>query len=747
MNHFYIKVCILLGIIFLSSTDFQGSLIYGQEIFAPEEKPLTTEATFTRFRPVIDGRLTEAEWKKAALLTNFIQVEPHQGKPSAFNTEVRLLYSSEHLYVGVFCADPLGTEAIRAPNLERDFTWLQHDTFAIGLDGFNDKRNSITFATNPYGAQKDYLSFDDVLFDGAWNGLWKVKTSRTDSGWVAEFEIPFKTLRYPDHATKKQTWGINFVRLRRMSNEISAWSPYPRSFGFNRMEYAGLLEDLDVPAPSSNLQISPYLLARNDEMADINSDNLRSTIFKPGGEIKWAVTPNTVLDFTANTDFAQAEADVQVNNVSRFSVLFPEKRSFFLENASLFGAGLTDIGDGTGGDMQILPFFSRRIGLDTVGNPIPINAGFRLVHRSVERNTGILYMHQRSSGFIPDKHVAVGRYSQNIGRQNRLGALATMSAASKNNRYISWLGAVDGFFRLGEAHSVNTMVVQSGYSDYRPSGIAGYMQYLYTSNSIKAWWTQSLVSEQFNPELGFVSRENTIATTPGIFTNMRGAWIPFRHLIRSFQPGMEMAWYHQASSGILTERKVQLYPFWVNLQTGGSVRYSISWNRQNLTSDFFPLGIFIEEGNYAYSRHALALNSDPSRDLSYSVKHEFGTFYDGRLASTGLNFTAAPIPHINLQLQFNRDAFRNVGIENTSEIINLVTLQNRLALHPQLRLTGLYQRNTQHGTDAFNIRFAWEYGPLSYIYLVFNSREFLNNETQIQREANAIIKLTYLAQF
>lgn len=747
MYHTYLRAFLLVGIILFTSTALQITPAYGQDVFAPNDEPFKAHATYTAREPAVDGRLTGPEWEQASLLTNFIQVEPRQGEPSEFRTEVRLLYSNEHLYVGVYCADPRGTEALRAPNLKRDFTWLQHDTFAIGLDGFNDKRNSITFATNPYGAQKDYLSFDAVLFDESWNGLWEVKTSRSDSGWVAEFEIPFKTLRYPVQTNKQQVWGINFVRLRRMSNEISAWSPYPRSFGFNRMEYAGVLEGLDVPDPSSNIQVNPYFLTRNDEMDDINSDNLRGTDFKPGGEIKWAVTPNTVIDFTANTDFAQAEADVQVNNVSRFSVLFPEKRSFFLENASLFGAGLTGIGDGTGGDMQILPFFSRRIGLDPAGNPIPINAGLRAVHRSVQRNAGILYMHQRPSDHTPGKHVAVGRYVQNIGKQNRLGILTTMSAASEDNEYVNWLGAVDGFFRLGEAHSVNTMVMQSGYTDDGSSGIAGYLQYLYTSNSVKAWWTQSVVSGQFNPELGFVSRENTIATTPGIFANLRGAWIPFRDVIRSFQPGVEMAWYHQASSRLLTERNVRFYPFWINLQNGGSAKYSVSWNYQNLTTDFFPLGIAIGEGAYTYSRHTFALNSDASRSLSYSLQHEFGSFYDGRLASTEINLTAAPIPHINLQLGFNRNTFRNVGVENTSEAINLYTVQSRLALNPQLQLTGLYQRNTQHGTDAFNIRFAWEYNPLSYIYLVFNSREFLNNNNLIQREINAIIKLTYLVQF
>lgn len=739
MNHSKQKIYTLLCVFLLA--------LIITPAYAQNSKPLKARARFTNQTPIIDGKLTDPEWKLAPVLSNFIQVEPRQGEPSAFDTYVRLLYTNDVLYVGVFCADPLGTKAIRAPGLKRDFAWRDHDTFAIAIDTFNDQRNSISFATNPFGAQKDYLSFDDILFDMAWNGLWKVRTSRTDSGWVAEFEIPFKTLRYPDQTNKNQDWGINFLRLRRLTNEISAWSPYPRSVGFNRMEYAGLLENMEVPEPSSNLQVTPYFLISNDEMGDIHSGSLHKTNVKPGGNVKWAITPNTIFDFTINTDFAQAEADVQVANVNRFNVLFPEKRSFFLENASLFGPGLTDVGGGMGGNMLALPFFSRRIGLGPAGNPVPINAGIRAVHRSVERNFGFLYMHQQASEFEPPIHSAVGRYSKNIGKQSRIGVLGTMRAATEGEHYVNWLGAVDGFFRLAKVHTIKTMIMQSGYTDNRPSGFAGYIQYLYTTNTVKAWWTESLITEKFNPELGFVSRENVIATTPGVFTSLRGDWVPFKNYIRSFKPGIEMAWYHQASSGILTERNIKLNPFWVDLHAGGEIRYSVSWNYQSLFADFHPLGVGISSGIYNYVRHAFSVSNDPSRVISYSLRHAFGDFYGGRMTSTELKLTVAPIPQINLQLQLNHNKFSDIGSENTSPEVNLYTLKAHFALNPRFQLAGLYQRNALHKTDAFNIRFVWEYNPLSYVYLVFNSREFIRDDGWVEGESGAIIKLTYFNQF
>jgi hypothetical protein len=164
--------------------------------------------------------------------------------------------------------------------------------------------------------------------------------------------------------------------------------------------------------------------------------------FKPGGEIKWAINPNTVLDLTFNTDFAQADADRQVNNVTRFSVFFPERRQFFLENASLFGVGLSPIEDLAGGAMRIQPFFSRRIGLDANARPVPIEVGARMVYRSEKRNFGAIAIRQNDGGSIGNTDFFVGRFSENIGSQNRIGALFTLK---NTNDYNNLTGAVDGF--------------------------------------------------------------------------------------------------------------------------------------------------------------------------------------------------------------------------------------------------------------------------------------------------------------
>ena len=393
----------------------------------------------------------------------------------------------------------------------------------------------MNFVTNAFGVQRDLLSFDDLYYDIDWDGLWKVRTHRTDSGWTAEMAIPWQTLRYPKTTDTLQQWGLSIYRNRRLSNEITAFSPFPRIFSSLRMEYAGLLRNLKPPPPKPNIRVQPFVLTSYDHYKNFDaSTKPEQTNFKVGGDIKWAINSNSVLDLTANTDFAQADADQQINNVTRFSVFFPEKRQFFLENASLFGIGISPSDDGSGGSMRVQPFFSRRIGLDTAGKPIPLDAGGRFVYRSEKRNFGVIAMRQHETTTTPYTNFFVGRYSQNFGRQNRIGALVTLKNQPGHTNVVS---TIDGFFRLGESHSLNTILIQSTSTNGGKSGLAGFAQYYYSTPQTKIWWTQSVVTKDFDPEMGFVSRTDVIGTAPGANWYYRGKLLPFKKILRAYEPG------------------------------------------------------------------------------------------------------------------------------------------------------------------------------------------------------------------
>jgi hypothetical protein len=735
---------------------------FAQDIFLPDSIKKNIEATRININLKVDGKLDEAIWNQAKEITDFVQIEPKQKEPANQKTVFKLLYNADYLYVGAIMYEPDGKKALRVPNLKRDFDYGGSDQIGISIDGFNDERNAMVFMANPYGSQRDLLTFDDQVFDEDWDGLWRVRTSRSDTAWIAEFAIPWETLRYKPNSTN-QTWSINFFRLRRMTNEQTAWSAVPRAFSPSRMQYAGKLTNIQAPPPSPNIRVQPYVLV-SDSRYDGSElyDYKNGSSVKVGGEIKWAVTPNTVVDLTYNTDFAQADADRQVNNLSRLSVFFPERRQFFLENASLFGAGLSPLDDFYGGQQRIQPFFSRRIGLNENGRAVPIEAGFRIVNRSLTSNSGLMYVRQRGVDDDFSTNFLVGRYSQNIGKQNRIGLIGTW----KNDKFKDNItGSVDGFFRINESTSFSTMAMLSNGTGEK-MGYSGYYQLEHKGIKWSYWLSQNVVSQAFNPEMGFVSRPNVVENSAGGYWLCRDKWLP--KYIRSFEPGGFYLNYYSATSGKLIEERWNTNPVWFAFQNGGAFGLFTDTYYQLLDySDgseklsFFNVNI--PEGKYNYNRFGIFLSSDESKKLSFRVIGETGNYYNGQLTTISTNARFAPLPHISIEGRITNNNYQNLGMNSESGNNQLYNISGRFALNPRVQLIGFYQHSSISNFDVWNVRFSWEYRPLSFIYLVFNQRGYDDFRTQLsndglrkrimpeqlsrQNEQQTIMKISYLKQF
>jgi hypothetical protein len=349
----------------------------------------------------IDGVLDDMAWGDAHVAAGFIQAEPAQGQPAVDPTEVRVLFDDNYLYFAVTCMDVRGEGDLRVRDMRRDFDDTTDDFVGIAIDGVRDGRSALVFRVNPRGALRDQQTVDGGLVDLEFDAVWEARTSRNERGWNAEIAIPWRTLRYRRDAT---SWGINFQRVNRRTNENSGWSPWPRMVTPFRMDYAGRLTGLEPPPPGRNLRVQPYATASSATSADLNGE--------VGVDAKWAVTSNAVLDLTVNPDFGQTDVDRQVVNLTRFSVFFPERRQFFQENRGNFFSG-------NGGRFE--PFFSRRIGLDQDGNPIPIIAGARLTMRGRRGSLGALGVSQEAAGASPASEFGVVRYVANFGAQSRIG--------------------------------------------------------------------------------------------------------------------------------------------------------------------------------------------------------------------------------------------------------------------------------------------------------------------------------------
>ncbi|RFP64315.1 hypothetical protein D0N36_14760 [Hymenobacter lapidiphilus] len=720
-------------------------------IFAPPPVPPVIRAVRATSPVSVDGRLDEAAWKAAPVVRNFRQVEPNQGQAARPDTDVRIIFDDKNLYIGAFCPDSLGRAGLRAPDMRRDFGFFDHDLFGVGFDPFLTRRNVMSFQTNPYGAQRDLQAFDDNLFDREWDALWKVRTTRTDSGWVAEMQLPWATLRYPTagkNASKGSgkspadtvEWGINFVRLARRRNQTSGFPGWPRAYTNARMSYAAVVRGLQPPAASANIRVQPYVVVQQDRRRDgPDQPTDIDTKVKVGGDVKWALNPHAVLDLTVNTDFAQADADRQVINLRRFNVFFPERRQFFLENAGLFAPSTP----------LFQPFFSRTIGLGDNGLPLPLTGGARYTDRTVGRGIGGLYVHQKGEDFAGGQapaHFGVGRFLKNYGKQNNVGLLVTSrydQAADEGRAYgQNTTVSVDGLIRPSQPLTLNYLLSGSLTRGGGGEGAAGYVRASYSTNQFFVSTSHSVITRAYRPAMGFVARQDLVYHNPYGYLIWRPAWKPT--FIRSIEPDFSVDVYQGASDGKFQEGSFAVSPLFFLLQSGGQFYLKLEHNRQNLPVDFDPVGVLIGAGRYRYNRVEVRFATDPSSKLYFGTTASSGGYFNGTLRRAEASLRYSPSAHAALSLDGEYNRLRNVGIEKQNQDAWLLGPELRLALNPRVQLTAFYQYSSAARLARWNVRASWEFQPLSYVYLVFNE---LDNSRLDSRQQQTIGKVSYIKQF
>ena len=390
----------------------------------------------------IDGRLDEAAYEGLEPISDFIQMEPAGGQPATERTDIWLFFDQRNVYVTIRAWESQPDRMI-ANEMRRDSNNIrQGDSIGFSLDTFYDRRNAFQFEVNPLGARTDGQSTNERQYSSDWNPVWDLAVGRFQGGWTMEAAIPFKSLRYRPGSA--QIWGFNARRISKWKNEISYLNRIPPAMGLGRGDFSASLfatvVGIDAPAGSKNLEVKPY--ATTDLTTDLGaSPRVTNEVDGDiGVDAKYGITQNLTADFTYNTDFAQVEADEQQVNLTRFSLLFPEKREFFLENAGTFafaGAGGNQMGGS--GDVPIL-FYSRRIGLQQ-NREIPIGGGGRMTGRIGRFSLGLLNMQTREE---PDEQVplnqlptpstnfSVVRVKRDILRRSSIGAIVTNRSIAQN---------------------------------------------------------------------------------------------------------------------------------------------------------------------------------------------------------------------------------------------------------------------------------------------------------------------------
>jgi hypothetical protein len=713
-------------------------LVGAQPTVLPEPTDATRRHLVARramARLTIDGVLDEADWQRAPVATDFATSRPDYAPTSAYSSIVRVLFDDDFLYISAVHADSLGRRGLRVPDLRRDFEPPESDDFAVTMGPLGDRRTAFQVHVSPYGSQGDVQAFDGGdSFNFNWDAMWRVRTTRSDSGWVAELAIPWTSLRYTPGAT---SWDINFVRNVRRAFQWSSWMPYPRQFSSWRLTYAGVLDSIQPPPPRTNLRVRPYALGQASRDRGVNG--FRGSTGDVGGEVIWAPTANSLLEATVNTDFAQADVDRQVVNLTRFSVFFPERRQFFLENADLLNAGGL-----ANGRYIVQPFFSRQIGLAEDGTLLPIDGGVRYAYRTGRTTAGALAMRQAAAGGQGAGTFGVARASRFFGRATRVGATVAFRDDDPGRTArggTNLVSALEAFGRVGEQVQFNATLSTS--ADRGELGMAGTYGIGYRTPNFEASMQGAVVSEQYAPRTGFVSRPNVLYTNPGLSWTLQPSWKP--HALTWIKPAVQAATFHSPENRALQEATVE-GSLELLSRNGGVVQPFVQHNVQRPTTalPFLP-GVTIAPGAYAYQRYGVDLRSDQSAAIAGSANLSTGSFFDGDLARASVSGRYSPTPFVSMRVAYEINRLTRVGVRDTSVTTHLAGPELRVFLNPRVQWSGFYQYNTAQQRGTLNARFSWEFAPLSFLYVVYNDRQAIDGGMS-PRANSLIVKLSWLRQ-
>ena len=684
----------------------------------------------------LDGVLDEPSWAAAPMASHFIQNDPREGEPATFDTEVRVLYDDDAVYFGVFARDEEPGRII-VNDLKKDFDTGSSDGFRIVLDTFHDGRNGYTFATNAAGAKYDAQMVNEGRERNAdWDGIWDVAARTAETGWYAEIRIPFRTLKFEN--ADLQTWGLNFERKLRRMNEDSYWAPLPRIYDLDRVSMAGTVEGLRGLRPGMNLRFKPYA-------ATSSNTNLGSRArgeFDAGLDVKYGVTTGLVWDFTVNTDFSQVEADEQQINLTRFSLFFPEKRDFFLENSGIYQFG-SQVQGGANRQNEMRLFFSRRIGLSDEGEPIPILAGTRLTGRQGAYSLGVLNIQQREQGTASAANVTALRLRRDIFAQSDIGAvlLNKDEAGAHYNR----VGGVDANFRFGYL-SFNGYVAKTFSPEIetvtRGNALATRAGVDYENREWRFQVGHGSIGERFNDELGFAPRLGVYNVDAWVGRRLRPTAVS--GWLRQMQPHWEFDMFTRQHDRGLETRFIG-YHWNFNFEDGSSAEVGLNQNAEDVLLPFTvnrATGTRITEGRYDNPEYFGFWRTNESARVSMLTRYNIGPFYDGYRRSVTLgpsvrlneNFNAA----VNLQIN-------DIELSTGAFVSKLLTTRVNYNFNTKMFVNALIQYNSDSRQWTSNVRFNVIHRPLSDFFLVYNERRDERTGDMLSRAV--IAKFTYLMAF
>ncbi len=683
--------------------------------------------------PVIDGFVNDEIWKQAFAVSEFYQREPNEGQPVSEKTIFYTCYDEKNIYFAVKCWDD--PKKITAKEMARDVSLGNDDRIQIILDTYLDKRNGYWFQVGPRGSIGDALVSDNGAgFNKQWDGLWTGKAKILDYGWEAEIAIPFNTLGF--NKENKQ-WGVKFIRNIVNKLETDYWPTANLNTHKFQVSDAGILDGIENISQGIGLEISPYIVTGLDtKKGDKNDPKLNA-----GLDLFYQITPSLKSSLTINTDFAETEVDDRQINLTRFNIHFPEKRDFFLDGANYFQFGIE--GDQESPVAQkIIPFFSRRMGLDENGSPIPINYGAKLTGQVDNWNIGLMHINDnRESGI---NNFSVARVSRNIGKQSSVGIIGTYGNALGGETNLvagADLKLSTSVFQGNKNVSAIFFGLKSNTKNIEGNDAAWGSQFIYPNDLINARLGYHEIGKNFTAGMGFVPRTNIKESYGSFELGPR----PNKWGIMQMQFGGEFSYIQNRENNDLETREIKLTPIGIRFLSGEQISYSIENQTELLYNNFNIFENFvIPAGNYKFWYHIINFQTKGARNLWGTANYSFGDFYNGYRKDIVLkaNWKVAVPFFIGGSITSS-----NIKLPEGEFTANIYQVNANILINPNITLYNYFQYDNKSKNAGWQSRFQWILKPGNEIILAWNST-FLKPASKLFMDESALrLKIKYNIRF
>ena len=684
----------------------------------------TFDISRTDTAPIIDGELDDDVWQDATVVDDFHMTSPIDGATPSESTIVRVMFDDEFLYIAADMRDSDPSQ-IRAKQMIQGKMFFSDDRFWVTIDSFNTKRNDYFFQVNANGVRRDALRENNARFIEEWSAIWHAESAVHEFGWATEIAIPFKSISF---APNTDTWGINFGRGIVRKQEFNMWASHERQ---DWPAYGGEVSGIDEIEQGLGLDVVPSINVNQERDLQAGTND---TGFEPSLDVRYRMTPSLSATFTLNTDFSTAEVDEQQIALDRFSLFFPEKRDFFLQDAGIFEFGNID----TNGR----PFFSRRIGLSADGKEVGIEGGVKLTGRIGEFSIGALAIRQEEYDGIDAKDLFVTRGSYNVLDESAVGFIMTHGDPTSNET--NSVVGLDFLYRnsdgpFGEILTGKAWAQKSDSSDLDGDDQAVGLQFEIPSDKLSAYVSTQYIEENFRPALGFVNRTGIRRLGTGLRYRTRpeeGRW-------RAINNRIDYALVTDMDGATLSQ-KTSIRPVSFYSHTDDFLFVEWERNYENVLDDFSLFGqLNVPAGEYRFDRYRAEVSTGMQRPLRIVLSLQDGGFFDGDRLEKFVEVQWRQSAHFFLGASFTENV---VELPSGNFTSHLASLRSDIAFNSRWSWSNLMQYDNTAEVLGINSRLRYMPEAGKEIMLVLNHGASVDPEnrlTSMQNDLNLKVSYTF----